>query len=192
MWKSLCTRAVRISLRLRKRIASPRAAIARLGTIVAIVTVIAPPATYAWISATQLQQRALDQAALRARHVEVQLTKRDSVDWLTQVSISVLHATQGTGSVVASWVTDTAGTTLMFQGHSAWWPEVHAKAKISSAAFKGYFNVAVSTREVFIGTLHAAVAFLLLGLAAYFCFQRLPLAALDSPARKFASTTFEM
>jgi diguanylate cyclase (GGDEF)-like protein len=192
MWKSLCTRAVRISLRLRKRIASPRAAIARLGTIVAIVTVIAPPATYAWISASQLQQRALDQAALGARHVEVQLTKRESVDWLTQVSISVLHATQGTGSVVASWVTDTAGTTLMFQGRSAWWPEVHAKARISSAAFKGYFNVAVSTREVFIGTLHAAVAFLLLGLAAYFCFQRLPLAALDRALQRLQAKQQEL
>ena len=93
---------------------------------------------------------------------------------------------------MASWVTDTAGTTLMFQGRSAWWPEVRAKAKISSAAFKGYFNVAVSTREVFIGTFHAAVAFLLLGLAAYFCFQRLPLAALDRALQRLQAKQQEL
>ena len=59
--------------RLRSRIRSPRAAIARLGTIVAWITVVAPPATYAWITFDQLQQRAEEQAALGARYVEVQL-----------------------------------------------------------------------------------------------------------------------
>ena len=51
-----------------------------------------------------------------ARHVEVQLTRKESVDWLTQVSIDVVHATQGANSsVVASWVTDKTGATQMMR-----------------------------------------------------------------------------
>src|SRR5262245_29730832 len=78
--KGLRTRAARALSRWRQRIASPRAAIARLGALVAIVIAIAPPATYAWISASQLGQRVQDQAALGARHIEVQLAKGDSAD----------------------------------------------------------------------------------------------------------------
>jgi diguanylate cyclase (GGDEF)-like protein len=174
-----------LRLLLRQSAASPRTAIAHVAAVVACITIVAPPATYAWLSAGQLQQRAMEQALLGARHVEVQLTRKESIDWLAQVSIDVVHATQGANSAIAaSWVTDKAGATLMFQGRSPWWPELEARAAISSAAFNGYFNVAVSTREIFIGTLKVAMAFLLLGLAAYFCFQRLPLAALDRALRR--------
>jgi diguanylate cyclase (GGDEF)-like protein len=167
-------------MRLRKRIVSPRALIARLGTTVACITILAPPALYAWVSSNQLRQHALEQASIGARHIEVQLSRKESIDWLAQASMNVLHATQGAkSSIAASWVTDEAGGTLMFQGQSAWWPELGAKAKINAAVFRGFFHVAVSTRQVFLGTLQTALAFLVLGLAAYYCFQRLPLAALD-------------
>ena len=169
-----------VHVRLRKRVASPRKLISRLGVAVTCITVVAPPALYALISTNQLRQHALEQASIGARHIEVQIGKKETVDWLAQASINVLHATQGAkSSIVASWVTDTAGASLMFQGRSAWWPELWAKAKIDAAVFHGHFHVAVSTRQVFLGTLHAALAFLVLGLAAYYCFRRLPLAALD-------------
>ena len=186
-------RIAQLNMRLRKRIVSPRTLIARLGVIVACITIVAPPAMYALVSASQLQQRALEQASLGARHVEVQLAKKETIDWLTQVSISVLHATQGANSsVVASWVTNTAGETLMFQGRSAWWPEVRASAKIDAAVFHGHFNIAVSTREIFIGTLQAALLFLFLGLGAYVCFQRLPLAALDRAMQRLHANQREL
>lgn len=182
-----------LRMRLRKRVASPRKLISRLGVAVTCITVVAPPALYAWISFNQLQQHALEQASIGARHVEVQLSKKETVDWLAQASINVLHATQGAkSSITASWVTDTAGASLMFQGRSAWWPEFWAKAKIDAAAFHGYFHVAVSTRQVFLGTLHAALAFLLLGLAAYYCFRRLPLAALDRALQSLEAKQHEL
>ncbi|NJO32433.1 MAG: hypothetical protein HC869_04185, partial [Rhodospirillales bacterium] len=107
--------------------------------------------------------------------------------------MSVLHATQGAkSSIVASWVTDTSGASLMFQGRGAWWPEIWAKAKINATVFNGYFHVAVSTRQVFLGTLHAALAFLLLGLAAYYCFRRLPLAALDHALQRLEAKQREL
>ncbi len=96
-------------MRLRKRIASPRKLISRLGVAVACITVVAPPALYAVISTNQLRQHALEQASIGARHIEVQLSKKETVDWLAQASINVLHATQGAkSSIAASWVTDTA------------------------------------------------------------------------------------
>jgi diguanylate cyclase (GGDEF)-like protein len=178
---------------LRAHISSPRAAIARLGAIIACILVVAPPIVYAWITYDQLAQRAEEQASLGASHVEVQLQKNGAIDWLTQVSISVVRATQGANSfVVASWVTDSSGATLMFQGHSAWWPEINARSKIESHAFRGYFHVAVSTREVFVGTLNTALAFLMLGLAAYYCFQRLPLSALDRALQRLEANQQEL
>ena len=80
----------------------------------------------------------------------------------------------------------------MFQGRTAWWPELWATAQIDSAAFQGYFHVAVSTRQVFLGTLHAALAFLVLGLAAYYCFRRLPLAALDRALQRLEAKQREL
>ena len=180
LWAAAWRRIAELKVRLRQRIVSPRTLIARLGAVVACITIMAPPAMFAWVTASQLQQRAVEQAALGARHVEVQLSNKETVDWLTQVSINVLHATQGAkGSVTASWVTNASGSMLMFQGQSAWWPEFNARAKINAPAFHGYFHVAVSTRDVFVGTLQIALGFLVLGLAAYYCFQRLPLNALD-------------
>ena len=81
--------------------------------------------------------------------------------------------------VVASWLTDSDGTMLMFQGATASWPEIKASKPIRTPQFKGHFHIAVSTREVFVGTFYVAVGFLILGLAAYYCFRRLPLAGLD-------------
>jgi diguanylate cyclase (GGDEF)-like protein len=182
-----------INARLRRRIVSPRTLIARLGAIVACITILAPPTMFAWITANQLRQRAHEHASLGASHVEVQLTKQKSIDWLTEVSISVLHATQAANSsVMASWVTDAAGSTVMFQGQPAWWPEFKARAPIKAAAFQGYFNVAVSTRQVFVGTLQTGLAFLILGLAAYYCFQRLPLSALDRALERLEAKQREL
>ena len=186
-------RIAELRVRLRRRSASPRTLIARLGTIVACTTIVAPPLLYALISASQLQQHALEQASIGARHIEVQLSKKGTIDWLAQASINVLHATQGaTSSIIASWVTDTDGSSLMFQGRSAWWPELRAAAKINASVFKGHFHVALSTRHVFLGTLYSALAFLLLGLAAYYCFRRLPLAALDRALQRLEAKQREL
>src|SRR5262245_20031909 len=82
------------SLRARqpRHASAPRNIIARAGAVVAVITVVAPPSIYAWVATHQLQQRAIEQASVGARHVEVQLPKNQAIDWLTQVSISVLHA----------------------------------------------------------------------------------------------------
>jgi diguanylate cyclase (GGDEF)-like protein len=190
---SVSRQIAELKVRLRQRAVSPRTLIARLGVIVACLTIVAPPMIYAWVAANQLRQRAFEQASVGARHVEVQLTKQETIDWLTQVSIDVLHATQGANSSVkASWVTDTTGRTLMFQGVSPWWPELTTRARIDAAKFQGYFHVAVSTREVFIGTFKAAVAFLILGLACYFCFHRLPLRALDRASERLEAKQQEL
>jgi diguanylate cyclase (GGDEF)-like protein len=165
---------------LSRRFASPRTLIARLGVITMCVTIFAPPSIYALLSAHQLRQRAGEQAAVGARHIEVQLARDGHVDWINQVSMSVLRATSsGDSPVIASWVTNKAGATLMFQGGSAWWPELRARAPIRANGFEGQFHAAVSTRDFFVGTGYVALAFLLLGLAAHYCFRRLPLAALD-------------
>ncbi len=179
-WAHACGGIARVNARLTRRAASPRALIGQLGIITTCVTIFAPPITYATISALQLQQRAEEQTMLGARHVEVQLTQQGSVDRLNQVSINVLHATRSPNSVVAaSWVTDDAGTTLMFQGRPTAWPEMRASKPIRTPHFKGHFHIAVSTREVFVGTFYVAAGFLILGLAAYYGFRRLPLAGLD-------------
>src|SRR6185295_18312079 len=59
----------------------------------------------------------------------------------------------------------------------------NADRPIRASGFEGNFHVAVTTRGVFIGTLYVAAAFLVLGLAAYYVFCRLPLAALDEAQR---------
>jgi diguanylate cyclase (GGDEF)-like protein len=192
-----CASALRrvgeVKTRWRHRTITPRTLIARVGAIVAAITIVAPPTIYAWVAAHQLQQRAFEQASVGARHVEVQLTLKESIDWLTQVSINVLHATQDADSpVAASWVTDATGRTLMFQGNAVWWPEVSARANINAAGFAGHFNVALSTRDVFVGTFHAALAFLFLGLAAYYYFRRLPLRALDRALQHLESNRQEL
>jgi diguanylate cyclase (GGDEF)-like protein len=163
---------------------SPRALIGRLGLIITCITVFVPPLAYAVLGTLQLQERAADQARLGARHVEVQLRNLSSIDWLSRVSINVLHATRGpNGIVTASWLTDKTGTTLMFKGEPARWPELRASSPIRATGFEGSFHVAVTTQDLFVGTLWVAAAFLGLGLAAYYCFRRLPLAALDEAQR---------
>ena len=159
----------------------PRAAlIARLGITVACITVLAPPALYAWVSFNQLRQHALEQASIGARHIEVQLSRKETIDWLAQASMNVLHATQGAkSSIAASWVTDEAGGIADVSGAVRLVAGAWGKGQNQRRRFHGFFHVAVSTRQVFLGTLQAALAFLVLGLAAYYCFQRLPLAALD-------------
>jgi diguanylate cyclase (GGDEF)-like protein len=192
-WGSAWRRIAKARRRMRERVLTPRALITSAGAIVATITVVAPPAFYAWVATSQLHQSAFEQAAVGARHVEVQLTKKETIDWLTQVSIDVVNATHGGNSpVVASWVTDMAGTTLMFQGKSMGWPEVTGRAKIEAAVFQGHFHVALSTRELFLGTLKIGLAFLILGLAAYFCFQRLPLRALDRALHRLEGKQLEL
>jgi diguanylate cyclase (GGDEF)-like protein len=179
-WGRARRRIARINARLTRRVGSPRALIGQLGIVTTCITIVAPPMTYAAISTLQLQQRAGEQAMLGARHVEVQLSNQVGLDRLNQVSINVLHATSSPHSVVtASWVTDETGKILMFQGRSAAWPEMRVDKPIRTPHFKGRFHIAVSTREVFVGTFYSAAGFLLLGLAAYYCFRRLPLAGLD-------------
>ena len=68
---------------------------------------------------------------------------------------------------------------LMFQGSAARGRRCSAEQADPHAAVQGQFHIAVSTREVFVGTFYVAAGFLILGLAAYYCFRRLPLAALD-------------
>jgi diguanylate cyclase (GGDEF)-like protein len=116
-----------------------------------------------------------------------------AIDWMTQISINVVVATQRADSpLVASWVTDATGATVMFQGRSPWWPELWASAKISSPAFQGHFYVALSTGAVFLGTFGVALAFLVLGLGAFYCFQRLPLSALDRALQKLEANKQEL
>jgi diguanylate cyclase (GGDEF)-like protein len=198
MWRSaaailrapLLRRAAALRGLLRRRMDSPRTLIARLGTTVACITIVAPPVLYAWFSLNQLRSHAAEQAAIGARHLEVQLGKQQSIDWFAQASMNVLHATQGAkSSIAASWVTDSNGNMLTFQGLQPWWPEIWAKEKIHVPVFQGHFHVAISSRQAFIGTLHTGWVFTLLGLAAYYCFQRLPLAALDRALQRVESST---
>ena len=159
-WRQARRGAALADPRLGRSTPALRRLITRLGVAITCITIVAPPVTYAVLGAHQLQQRALEQASVGARHVEVQLLKGGTVDWLAQVSISVVHATQGANSpVIASWVTDRQGAALMFQGGVASWPEFKTRAQINAPGFQGYFYVAVSTRDLFIGTLYAALAF---------------------------------
>src|SRR5581483_5954486 len=151
--------------RLGLRAGSPRALIGCLGLIVTCITVFLPPMAYAVLATLQLQERAADQASLGARHVEVQIRNlhSGSIDSLSHVSINVLHATRGpNGIVTASWLTDKAGTTVMFKGEPTRWPELRASKPIRATGFEGNFHVAVTTEGVFAGTLWVAMGFLVL------------------------------
>jgi diguanylate cyclase (GGDEF)-like protein len=181
--------AARANRRLTNRVGSPRVFIGRLGLIVTCATIFAPPAAFVVMATLQLQQRAAEQATLGARHVEVQLTyqqgaDQQSADWINHVLTKVVHATRTPHSVaVASWLTDAQGQLLMFQGESAWWPELRASMPVRAQHFEGQFHVAVTTRNVFLGAINITAVFLVLGLIAYYCFRRLPLAALDHASR---------
>ena len=175
----------RVNRLLTRRVGSPRAFIGRLGLIITCATIIAPPAAFLTVATLQLRQRAAEQATLGARHVEVQLTYQHGADWVNQVLVNVVHATRTPHSVViASWLTDAQDKMLMFQGETAWWPELTASVPVRSSQFEGRFHVAVTTRNVFVGAMHITVVFIVLGLLAYFCFRRLPLAAIDNAAKE--------
>ena len=183
----------RINVRLTRRVRSPRAFIGCLGLITTCITIFAPPITYAMLGTLWLQERAVEQASLGARHVKVQLDQQKSADALNQISINVLHATRGPdGIVMASWLTDKNGTILTFRGEPARWPELEASKPIKTQGFEGNFHVAVTTRNVFLGTINTTAAFLVLGLAIYYCFRRLPLAALDEAQHLLQSKQWEL
>jgi diguanylate cyclase (GGDEF)-like protein len=183
----------RANTRMARRVRSPRAFIGRLGLVTTCITILAPPVTYAMLATLHLQERAVEQASLGARHVEVQLNQQTAADRFDQISVNVLHATRGPdGIVMASWLTDKNDTILMFQGEPARWPEIEASKPIRARSFAGNFHVAVTTRYVFVGTIYTSAGFLVLGLAAYYCFRRLPLAALDEAQHLLQSKQGEL
>ena len=186
----LCARALALTLAaarasvasagLTSRVAQPRSLIAFVGNIVIVITIVGPPLAYALISYLQLQQRAIEYSAVGARHVEMRVLKADPLITLEEIAIGELYAAGGAAhTVVASWISDATGKTIMFQGSSVSWPELAVSTQIRAAGFKGDFHVAYSTEAIFMGTLQIALAFLVLGMAAHYCFRRLPLAALD-------------
>ena len=123
-WEECARWAATPHARLRKRIVSPRGFISRLGIVTTCITIFLPPIAFALLSTYDLRHDAIEQASLGARHVEMQLTMERAKDSLTQVSINVVHATARPNSaVVASWLTDKDGLTVMFRGESAWWPD---------------------------------------------------------------------
>jgi diguanylate cyclase (GGDEF)-like protein/PAS domain S-box-containing protein len=161
-------------------VARPRTLMAMLGNAVTLITVLAPPIGYALVSAYQLESRAHEHAAVGARQLELLLLAQGSAKQLPEVSSHVLLAIgAASDTVVSCWITDTNNRTIGFVGRLHSWPQFEIHAPIRGIGFNGHFNIAVSTRSIFMGTLHVGLAFLLLGLAAHYCFRRLPLAALD-------------
>ena len=160
--RSVGSRVARINARLTRRAGSPRALIGHLGIVTTASPSLAPPITYAAISTLQLQQRAEEQAMLGARHVEVQLPqqerRRPAQPGLDQ---RAARHPQPHSVVVASWVTDD-------DRHDADVPgQVPPRGRrcevdkpIRTPQFKGSFHIAVSTREVFIGTFYVAARLL--------------------------------
>ena len=183
----------RANRRLTGRIDKPRVLIGRLGLIVTCVTIFVPPAAFVAVGLLQLQERAAEQAMLGARNVEVQLSHERGGDWINQVLVNVVHATRTPHSVVAaSWLTDAKENLVMFQGQPTGWPELRTSVPVHARQFEGHFYVAVTTRNVLISTIHIAAIFLALGLVAYFCFRRLPLAAIDNAARQLQANRAEL
>ena len=163
---------------------SPRILVERLGIITTCITVMLPPIIYAVVSTHHLRERAAEHAAVGALLFSLELAREGARGQSNQSAVEFLHSSRSSSAIVtASWLTDTNDMVAMSAGEHARWPELRARNPIRSRAFNGYFNVAVSTREIFIGTLYVAVSVLLLGLGAYFCFRRLPLAALDNALR---------
>jgi hypothetical protein len=161
-----------------------RAFIGRLGLVITLTTMFGPPVVYGVWTTYALQQRARQLATVGARHLEAQLSLPLANDSLAQASINVLQATSiASPAVAATWVTNRQGSVLYFQGSRANWPELKVSAPIHARRFDGALNVAISTREVFIGTCLVFAAFLLLGLGAHYSFRHLPLRSLDEALR---------
>ena len=96
----------------RQRASTPRSVIARLGAIVACITIVAPPST---LCVGEPHTSCSSAPSSRPRSAPAMSRcsspRREPSTGSTQVSINVVHATQGANSsVVASWVTDTAGS----------------------------------------------------------------------------------
>jgi diguanylate cyclase (GGDEF)-like protein len=193
-WWAVLRRAYsRANRRLARRVGSPRVLIGRLGLIITCATIFAPPAAFLAVAMHQLQERAAEQAMLGARNVEVQLSHKRDGDWINQVLINVVHATRTPHSVVvASWLTDARGNLVMFQGQPAGWPELTTSMPVRAQQFEGRFHVAVTTRNVLISAMNIAAIFLALGLVAYICFRRLPLAAIDNASRQLQAKRAEL
>ena len=121
------------------------------------------------------------------------MTMDRSSDSFQHISNSVVHITTDANSaVVASWLTDKNGLIATFHGVPVQWPEVWGSVPVHTATFDGRFHVALSTRRVFVATSYVSLAFLLLGIAAYYCFRRLPLAALDDALEQLQSKQGEL
>ena len=169
---------------LRRLVARPstaRALIAYLGNAIIAITIIAPPLAYAVMSYSEISARAREHATVGARHIEMQLLKAAELAAVKEIAPSVLYATRvADDTVVANWVTEKDGHTVAFAGRSLFWPELIGQAPIRAMGFEGTFFAACSTGPIIIGTLNTLLAFLVLGFAAWYCFRRLPLTALDT------------
>jgi diguanylate cyclase (GGDEF)-like protein len=167
--------------------------IALLGNTVTILTVLGPPLAYALISYFELQHRAQEHAAMGARHVEQQLRTAAASTALEDITVGVVHATGGTNNTVAaSWITNQDNLVIMFKGTSPRWPELEVSSPIQARRFTGEFHVAYSTERIVMGTLHVALAFLVLGLAAHYCFRQLPFSALDRALEELQASKSEL
>jgi diguanylate cyclase (GGDEF)-like protein len=170
-----------------------RAFIGRMGLFITCLTMFGPPTLYAIWTLWGLEQRALQYATVGARHLEAQLSLQLTADSLSQAASTVLQATSiASGAVVATWVTNSAGKVMYFQGGQANWPERTVSAPIRAFRFEGRLYVALSTREVIVNTCGVLAAFLLLGLAANYYFRRLPLRALDEALRQLNAKQDEL
>jgi diguanylate cyclase (GGDEF)-like protein len=170
-----------------------RAFIGRMGLAITLTTMFGPPVVYGAWNTYALEQRARQLATVGARHLEAQLSLSLVSDSLSQAAINVLQATSiASPAVTATWVTNRQGSVLYFQGSRANWPELKVSAPIHAHRFDGDLNVAISTREVFIGTSVVFAAFLLLGLGANYSFRHLPLRSLDEALRLLQAKQAEL
>jgi diguanylate cyclase (GGDEF)-like protein len=187
-WDEVVRHVSRAHARLTRRIVSPRGLISRLGIITTCITMFAPPVAFALLGMYDLKSDAAEQATIGGRHFEMQMILDRSSDSFLHISNSVVHiTTESNSAVVASWLTDKNGLMTAFHGEPVTWPEIRASVPVGTGNFDGHFHVALSTRRVFIATFYVGLAFLLLGIAAYYCFRRLPLVALDDALERLQS-----
>jgi len=165
----------------------PRLMIERFGLVLIVATMLLPPVGFALVSVSHLRQSAGEQATTGARHVAVRANMHVNItsDAMTDITTAVVYATRSANDTITSvWVSDANGLLIAFEGDKSSWPELQIGAPIHAARFNGVFHVSISLRDVIVGTLLTALAFICLGLAANFCFRRLPLAALDEAMRQ--------
>jgi diguanylate cyclase (GGDEF)-like protein len=167
--------------RLLSRPSTARALIGHLGNAIIAITILAPPLAYALMSYSELSARAREHATVGARHIEMRLIKVGNPEAIGEIAPGILYATGGAHeTVAASWVIGKDGHTIAFAGRSLRWPELVGHAPIRAMGFEGTFFTACSTGPIIMGTLNTLLAFLALGFAAWYCFRRLPLTALDT------------